>query len=148
MERRTLLKGVGALIATSGLAGCFSGETSSSDRTKRKAGDGSSGGSGSTTTEAGTPDKKIRIDSQEFYTGDFGEFGVRGEGTNVSGSTIESVTIDTYYLDSEGTRIGEGIWTGSDYKDGTSFKFDSTSISSVEAEKVEDYELKVSVSDY
>lgn len=150
MERRNLLKSCGALLSIGTFAGCLGSDESSREEKEVEDGEvsGQSAEDGGSATETEESDTKVEIVEQEFYTGDYGSFGVKGEAKNVSGEMLEGVTIETYYYDSEDTRLGEGLWTGSDIADGTTFKFDSTGLADVDAEQVDDYEIGVSTTNF
>lgn len=159
MERRTLLKGIGALVVGgTAVAACSSpeeeGQNNQNDRVTQKPEGKQTKATESnkaTQTKKSTSkksDKKVEILEHDLYTDDYGGFGVKGKAKNVSGGKIESVTIESYYYDAEGTRIAEGSAIANEVKAGTTFTFDSMGLDTIEPEKIEDYELSVSNLDY
>lgn len=78
----------------------------------------------------------------EWYEQEY-QSGVRGTAKNVSDETVSYVQVEVYYLDSEGTRIGEGLANASDLKAGRKWQFETIYMGD---EEVTDYEIEIGTS--
>lgn len=100
-----------------------------------------------TSTGSGS-DTQVKLLSEEFYTAEYGGFGVKGEAKNVSGEDLMSITINTYYFDSDGTRFAQGMHIANEVQAGVTYEYDSSALSMDGADKVDHYEIEVEVMDF
>lgn len=156
MQRRNFLHIAGATVVATTLAGC-TGE----EEQPRKEGDANDGeqnvAGDSTKTETGPNEtmspteastgQKVDVLEDAFYADDY-SFGVKGKAKNVSGETLDYVEFKTFFYDSEGTRVAEGLDNHTDVRADTTFTFDSMGMDNVDPETIEEYELQVSTSTY
>lgn len=167
MKRRQLMKYGGLAVAgIVGLTACTSDDnsTNADDRQKRAVDGGSTDTQNTqtaeqtakqTATQTASPEptptqsnKDVKLLSQEFYTADYGGFGVRGKAKNVSGEKLMSVTINTYYFDAEGTRFAQGTHIANEVQAGVTYQYDSSALTMEGAENVDHYEIDVEVMDF
>lgn len=132
------------------LAGC--GSDSASDTSGGSADDGD-GGSEDTSTGTSSGDGggdgggsgSLEILEDEFYEESIGA-GVKGTVKNNSGSEIGYVGVQAEFLDSEGTRVGEGMDNTTDLASGQEWQFDC--MATTEASEIDDYKIEVSDSPF
>lgn len=148
MRRRNFIATIGA-TSTLAIAGCSSQE---SERQEGSA-DGSSGESSSDDGSAGNSggsseqEQLVELVNHEFYNE--GQFSIGVEGTleNVSGEELSYVAVNVYFLDSEGTQIGEGLDNTNDLAAGRTWEFDATYLDD-EGDRIENYEIETEVSNF
>ena len=146
MQRRTLLATTGTVL-TAGIAGCGSSDTG--DREEGSTDDGSTedDGSGEGSADDGSEsEQQIEVLNHEFYEDDFSS-GVRGTIENVSGEVLSYVEVQVYFLDSEGTQIGEGLDNTSDLAEGRSWEFEAAYLDS-DPERIDTYEIETDVTSF
>lgn len=155
MHRRQLLKatGVGSLAL---LAGCSDSDGDGGDRQGGDANnndDGGGGGGEDTASPTETPtadagsDQMIEVLEHEFYDDGSYETGVKGTLENVSGQELSYVEVKAFFLDGDGTQIGEGLDNTTDLAADRKWKFDCVYLDDNGSE-IEEYELKTDVSNY
>jgi len=151
------------LAATAGtastilLAGCSSDETEREDGDAGNGGD-SGGGGDSTTADSGgsgggdanqttqSSGNSVEILNHEWYEEDFSA-GVRGTIENTTDEELSYVEISVYFLDSDGTQIGEGLDNFSDLAGGRTAEFDAMYVDD-DPSRVEEYEIEAEVTDF
>lgn len=145
MERRRFLSVAGATVVSMSLAGCgaddeaddeASGDTSGGDGGDgdEASGDGENGGGG------------LEILEDEYYEEDFSA-GVRGTVKNNSDEEIGYVGVQAEFVDSEGTRVGEGLDNTTDLAGGQEWDFDTVALDA-DAEEIDSYNIEVSDSPF
>jgi hypothetical protein len=148
MQRRTLLATTGTVLSAA-IAGC--GSSDPSDRQEGSADDGSGEGSADDGSGEGSADEseseqQIELLDHEFYEEEFSS-GVSGTVENVSGEVLSYVEVQVYFLDSEGTQIGEGLDNTSDLAEGRRWEFDAAYLDS-DPERIDTYEIETDVSNF
>jgi len=157
MQRRTLLATTGTVLSAA-IAGC--GSSDPSDRQEGSADDGSGEGSADDGSGEGSADdgsgegsadeseseQQIELLDHEFYEEEFSS-GVSGTVENVSGEVLSYVEVQVYFLDSEGTQIGEGLDNTSDLAEGRRWEFDAAYLDS-DPERIDTYEIETDVSNF
>lgn len=104
----------------------------------------------STTTTATELEQsdQVKILSHEFYTDDFGGFGVKGKLKNVSDKTLSYVEVSVKFFDASGTRVAEGLDNMTNLAAGTTATFDAIGLAAIDPSTIEDYTLTTDVSSY
>jgi len=175
MQRRTLLATTGTVLSAA-IAGCGSsdpsdrqegsaddgsgegsaddgsGEGSADDGSGEGSADDGSGegsaddGSGEGSADESESEQQIELLDHEFYEEEFSS-GVSGTVENVSGEVLSYVEVQVYFLDSEGTQIGEGLDNTSDLAEGRRWEFDAAYLDS-DPERIDTYEIETDVSNF
>ncbi len=156
MRRRYFIAAIGS-TSTLAVAGCGSQE---SDRQEGSADDGggseSESGSAddsSSETESSSADdgseqeQLVELLDHSFYNEGQFDIGVSGTLENVSGEELSYVEVDVFFLDSEGTQIGEGLDNTSDLAAGRAWEFDATYLGE-EGDRIETYEIETEVTNF
>lgn len=151
MDRRTFIVTAGGAVVSMGLAGCGS----DSEPSDTSGGSADGGNNSNKDTSGGTADggdsdggdggNSLEIVEDEFYEEDFSA-GVKGTVKNNSDSEIGYVGVQAEFLDSEGTRVGEGMDNTTDLAAGQEWAFDC--MATTEASKIDDYKIEVSDSPF
>lgn len=151
MNRRDFIgSAIVVSMAAIPLAGCVGQEPVQADIPKQKptAQPSQSPSVQSTVTETSTPEveKSVKVLSQEFYTGDFGSFGVKGEIENVIDKTLSYVEVSVKFFDEAGTRIAEGLDNIGNLAPGQTASFNATALTTdVDPGSVTDWELSTDI---
>lgn len=151
MDRRKFITASSTALATI-LAGCTSSGSDPEDReqgsTDGGSGDDGDRDSGSAGGDGGSESEQfVDLLEHEWYNDGQYDAGVRGKIKNVSEETLSYVQIDVFFLDSEGTQIGEGVDNTSDLAPGRVLEFEVAYLDT-DADRVEDYEIDTSVTNY
>lgn len=151
MQRRTFITAIGATAATMSIAGCTGddepSDSSSGGADSTSSGDSSSGSAdGSKGTDSGSSKPKLEILEDEFYEEDMSA-GVKGTVINNSDSEISYVGVQAKFLDSEGTRVGEGMDNTTELGGGQKWSFDAMYMDT-ESDQIDDYKIEVSDSPF
>lgn len=131
------------------IAGC--GSESSSDESGGSADDGDGGNEDTSSGDGDSGDGgggggSLEIVEDEFYEEDMGA-GVRGVVQNNGDEEIAYVEVKAEFLDSEGTRIGDGLANTSDLGAGQKWEFDAAYLDT-DSSEVEDYQIEVTESGF
>jgi hypothetical protein len=90
---------------------------------------------------ADSSEKRVKVLEHEFYTEDYGGFGVKGTLKNVSNETLNYVEVSVVFYDDAGTRVGEGLDNMTDLSPGTKASFDAMGLATIDPDTIADYEL-------
>lgn len=148
MQRRTFIATTATAAASiAGLSGCLSEE---SDESSGDANGGNGGGNGNGSTNTGTTDGGdsggLAILEDEFYEEEYSG-GVRGIVQNNTGAELSYVGVQAEFLDSEGTRIGEGLDNTTDLSSEQKWQFDAMFLGD-NPEEIDSYNIEVSDSPF
>jgi dipeptidyl aminopeptidase/acylaminoacyl peptidase len=143
MNRREYLVGAGGVASSMLLAGCSSEEESNRQDGDANNGGGSGGGNGDANQDTTQSGKSVEILNHEWYEEDFSS-GVRGTIENLTDNELSYVEVKAYFLDSEGTQIGEGLDNFSDLAGGRKAEFECVFLGD-DASRVDSYEIETSV---
>lgn len=140
MNRRQFIMTSGTGIAA--LAGCTSSEDT--DREQSNADNRETESKqDSTQTEQ---QAAVEILSHEFYQENYSA-GVRGIVENKTDDTLKYVSVEVYFLDSDGVQIGDSLANTTDLAAGRKWKFEAPLIQA-DASEVDSYEITAEVTDY
>jgi hypothetical protein len=145
MQRRTLLATTGTVL-TAAIAGCGSSDTSNREEGSTDDGSTEDDGSGEGSADGSESEQQIELLNHEFYEDDFSS-GVRGTLENVSGEVLSYVEVQVYFLDSEGTQIGEGLDNTSDLAEGRRWEFEAAYLDT-DPERIDTYEIETDVTSF
>lgn len=153
MERRRFLAMAGATVMSMSIAGCgteSSSDTSGGDANDDGGNDNGDDSSGNSTTDGGDSGGDggggLEILEDEYYEEDISA-GVRGTVVNNSDSEVSYVGVQAEFLDSEGTRVGEGLDNTTDLAGGQEWDFDTVALDA-DAEEIDSYNIEVSDSSF
>lgn len=155
MRRRQVLAAGGMLFAA--LSGCTTSEESD-----RQPGEANNGGDDPTATDSPVPaddptstatptpteaDQLVELLEHEWYNNGSYDAGVSGVLKNVSGEELSYVEVKVFFLDSEGTQIGEGLDNTTELAADRRWQFDASYLDD-NPNEVDSYEIQTDVSNY
>ncbi|MFC7216242.1 FxLYD domain-containing protein [Saliphagus sp. GCM10025334] len=163
MFRRKLLATGGTLLSLT-IAGCASSDDGNGDREEGATDDGNGNGNGNgedsgngngddSSQESSDDDgsaeeeKQVEVLEHEWYNNGSYDAGVKGRLENVSGEELSYVGIEVFFLDEEGTQIGEGLDNTTDLAEGRVWEFDAGYLDD-DPQRVDSYEIKPDVMNY
>jgi|GEM_PF-3455893 len=144
MNRRSVLAAGAGTVSTLLLAGCTSDDETGREDGNANGGDGSGDGSGSGGGNDGG--SSVEILDHEWYEEQYSS-GVKGTVENVSDEELSYVEVSAYFLDSEGTQIGDGLDNFTDLAPGRKAEFDCVFLGD-DPSRVEEYEVEASVTNF